>query len=619
MLALEKRDSTDFDDDSFTHNSDSIHSIKYSFDDFILFGATTIFDLMTVNLIPEQIVIEIPPVYASFLDVTDDDTVFKNKLYSSHHNVSISMSIIPLPHATMDGLTLDRLKTLLKEEEEKDEKEKEAREKASPLTSNDEKIITKEAIHEFYREYGILGGPVKGIWKRRIPDSVYRCPLSEPMTTLVQWDSLPKNIQDRYQKPTDGDGTNGGGVVEVRRRDLLAEEMLEDEGVIAGSSSSSSDNPLSSSSLTRGGLQRRPLGGNLTNKLAEYTRGRSGQAKPFTPGGLDADEKGGPGSTGANIVSNGDSTNVHLTPEAIERSLRVLKQGSEASWMDGSLITCPPGVDFKVGLSYEDIYGKNNNEDETKETDGKSGSVQSRENDDEQPKKSIAIADNTYSQRIPTNTRAVQWEQSFLDDDSLFGSSVSDSVSSSDSESDSEIGDEEDKDASEDNTSDDDEDMEANEKSSDSNKVDEMMEDLPQGSDQEIDQLLSELIKAEKSTKRELIKKDQNHNSDDGTANNPLRLAERQAKLQNDTTRKSWASTALLPIEDFHSYIPNPAMSYPFTLDKFQQQAVARLERNESVFVAAHTSAGKTVVAEYAVALAKQRGTRCIYTSPVRI
>ena len=93
----------------------------------------------------------------------------------------------------------------------------------------------------------------------------------------------------------------------------------------------------------------------------------------------------------------------------------------------------------------------------------------------------------------------------------------------------------------------------------------------------------------------------------------------RQAKLQTDLKRKSWASTALLPIDDFNSYIPNPAIRYPFTLDAFQQQAVARLERNESVFVAAHTSAGKTVVAEYAVALAKQRGTRCIYTSPVRI
>lgn len=35
-------------------------------------------------------------------------------------------------------------------------------------------------------------------------------------------------------------------------------------------------------------------------------------------------------------------------------------------------------------------------------------------------------------------------------------------------------------------------------------------------------------------------------------------------------------------------------------------QAIYYLERGESVFVAAHTSAGKTVVAEYAFALASK-------------
>lgn len=38
----------------------------------------------------------------------------------------------------------------------------------------------------------------------------------------------------------------------------------------------------------------------------------------------------------------------------------------------------------------------------------------------------------------------------------------------------------------------------------------------------------------------------------------------------------------------------------------------------QSVFVAAHTSAGKTVVAEYAIALAMRRATRCVYTSPIK-
>eukprot|EP00983_Pelagomonas_calceolata_P024840 782065-Pelagomonas_calceolata.AAC.8 len=36
------------------------------------------------------------------------------------------------------------------------------------------------------------------------------------------------------------------------------------------------------------------------------------------------------------------------------------------------------------------------------------------------------------------------------------------------------------------------------------------------------------------------------------------------------------------------------------------------------VFVAAHTSAGKTVVAEYAFALATKYSTRAIYTSPIK-
>lgn len=36
------------------------------------------------------------------------------------------------------------------------------------------------------------------------------------------------------------------------------------------------------------------------------------------------------------------------------------------------------------------------------------------------------------------------------------------------------------------------------------------------------------------------------------------------------------------------------------------------LEMGDSVFVAAHTSAGKTVVAEYAIALAAKHMTRCV-------
>ena len=57
---------------------------------------------------------------------------------------------------------------------------------------------------------------------------------------------------------------------------------------------------------------------------------------------------------------------------------------------------------------------------------------------------------------------------------------------------------------------------------------------------------------------------------------------------------------------------------YPFTLDGFQSKAVACIERNESVLVAAHTSAGKTVVAEYAIAKSLNNKQRVIYTSPLK-
>lgn len=53
-------------------------------------------------------------------------------------------------------------------------------------------------------------------------------------------------------------------------------------------------------------------------------------------------------------------------------------------------------------------------------------------------------------------------------------------------------------------------------------------------------------------------------------------------------------------------------------MDPFQQEAVNYIERNESVLVAAHTSAGKTAVAEYAIAKSLKNKQRVIYTSPIK-
>jgi antiviral helicase SKI2 len=69
---------------------------------------------------------------------------------------------------------------------------------------------------------------------------------------------------------------------------------------------------------------------------------------------------------------------------------------------------------------------------------------------------------------------------------------------------------------------------------------------------------------------------------------------------------------------DFDQQIPHPALHFPFELDRFQKQAILHIERGDCVFVAAHTSAGKTVVAEYAIALAQAHATKAIYTSPIK-
>jgi ATP-dependent RNA helicase DOB1 len=72
-----------------------------------------------------------------------------------------------------------------------------------------------------------------------------------------------------------------------------------------------------------------------------------------------------------------------------------------------------------------------------------------------------------------------------------------------------------------------------------------------------------------------------------------------------------------VPISE-HKPPQEPARTWPFTLDPFQQVSIASIQRNESVLVSAHTSAGKTVVAEYAIAQCLKNNQRVIYTSPIK-
>lgn len=60
------------------------------------------------------------------------------------------------------------------------------------------------------------------------------------------------------------------------------------------------------------------------------------------------------------------------------------------------------------------------------------------------------------------------------------------------------------------------------------------------------------------------------------------------------------------------------AKEYPFVLDPFQKQSILCIDNNRSVLVSAHTSAGKTVVAEYAIATSLRANQRVIYTTPIK-
>ncbi|MCP2729191.1 DEAD/DEAH box helicase [Limnofasciculus baicalensis] len=57
---------------------------------------------------------------------------------------------------------------------------------------------------------------------------------------------------------------------------------------------------------------------------------------------------------------------------------------------------------------------------------------------------------------------------------------------------------------------------------------------------------------------------------------------------------------------------------FPFSLDPFQQQAIAALNAGRSVVVCAPTGSGKTLIGEYTIYRALSRGGRIFYTTPLK-
>jgi superfamily II RNA helicase len=59
-------------------------------------------------------------------------------------------------------------------------------------------------------------------------------------------------------------------------------------------------------------------------------------------------------------------------------------------------------------------------------------------------------------------------------------------------------------------------------------------------------------------------------------------------------------------------------IQFPYKLDEFQSKSINAIRNDSHVLVTAHTSAGKSTVAEYAIAHARYYKKRVIYTSPIK-
>lgn len=516
-----------------------------------------------------------------------------------------------------DKAKLAQLQGLLKQQEEQRRNQQK--------THEDISIGTTEPIRNALESFGLISPSYtenkdKKIWNRGVSANLYSVPTSAPpVTTIVPLSSLPKQSQQgdgQYIFKLEGD--EGDALVEVPISAIMPDTRTQEK--------ESSGNGSGGQGQGQQGQNpsQRPLNGNLSSKLVEYTRGQVGKRNPFKPGGMDPDENESEQGNGNELKSdvqmqqgNEEEYLPYCSPEEIKNAYEVLKKGIIEAWNDGTLLTAPPGVSFKVGLSLEDVY---NIEDLQKmgykpqfgscsETivdnsqwgaEGDSGDYHTNEGGGQ--------GNGTSSNVVASK----MWDKSYFDDDSLFGDSSSDSSSDDDSSIDDE-GDEETK--TQDNGDNDEESNTAKQTIIDNDTNIEDMEDI-----EDIDAFITELTLATTASKVDQTlqakqKKSSSVTLQNVNEHNPLKIADDR---QPSKERKCWAVTTLLNLSDFYSVVPNPAITYPFELDDFQKQAVARLERGECIFVAAHTSAGKTVCAEYAIALARKHCTRAIYTSPIK-
>ena len=101
-------------------------------------------------------------------------------------------------------------------------------------------------------------------------------------------------------------------------------------------------------------------------------------------------------------------------------------------------------------------------------------------------------------------------------------------------------------------------------------------------------------------------------------------LVESAPRISIHTLETAASCTHEVAVPPGQEYVPlkspsgEPAKKYAFNLDPFQKEAILCISNDQSVLVSAHTSAGKTVTAEYAIAQSLKSKQRVIYTTPIK-
>jgi hypothetical protein len=464
------------------------------------------------------------------------------------------------------------------------------------------------------------------VWHRKVPSGLLFQPQRylPPLTTLMPRSRLTPGarvVLSHCGGGMGGDDDDIDALVEVWAHSLLATASCRDSDGGGGGGPGRRDDD-------RNDPRGRPLGGNLSSKLVEYTRGRMGVRRPFKPGGMDDDEEGygydrddDDDDDDDEKKKDIDRKNPFLSEEATRNARRALTIGSRRAMEEGILITAPPGVSFSEGPRYEDSFDDDRSmgeEGPPPRSDAVADATRVMEDGVGGAKATTAVSSSARHAAASAGFDAgTMWNRSYFDDDSLFGDSTS---------------------ASESDDGSDDDDDGRDDGEGGKNEPDEIMRkvkdatahhalpasmSVPQSPIDDVDAILFELLSLEQPSTRALhaMKSSSSSTSAIVSIHPPVSSSGESTSKDDARTRKSWAVTDYIPISsnsDFHALLPNPALTFPFELDDFQQQAVLRLERSECVFVAAHTSAGKTVCAEYAIALAMKHCTRCVYTSPIK-